>query len=218
MMECCLHYIYVNSLLDYIEVMFCFTKNQYNTHVSRILTNLLSLQSFVEIKCENVWVMYGMGFFMGQFFFLKYTVVYGLALTWSRAEGYQTPDPPKCIAYVYLYSDMWRDFDQPLYYFIKRLYFFFFILLSLLIVLLTILIFFRHIYEPCLDYVPPTNYLKKTVVSFLCFFFIYVWHGLDYSIFMWSFLNYCGVVVEMVARYFSSTVFYNLIQVSSNEI
>lgn len=65
--------------------------------------------------------MYGMGFFMGQFFFLKYTVVYGLALTWTRAEGYKTPDPPKCIAYVYLYSDMWREFDQPLYRFIKQL-------------------------------------------------------------------------------------------------
>lgn len=72
------------------------------------------------MKFDNVWVMYGVGFCMGQFFFLKYTVVYGLALTWTKAEGYETPNPPRCIAHICLYSDMWRYFDEGLYLFIRR--------------------------------------------------------------------------------------------------
>ena len=65
--------------------------------------------------------MYGIGFGMGQFFFLKYIVVYGLALTWTKAEGYNVPQSPRCVACICLYSDMWRLFDEGLYLFIHRL-------------------------------------------------------------------------------------------------
>ncbi|KAK7601600.1 hypothetical protein V9T40_009041 [Parthenolecanium corni] len=34
---------------------------------------------------------------MGLFFSLKYTVVYGLTLTWAKAEGYDTPNAPRCL-------------------------------------------------------------------------------------------------------------------------
>lgn len=77
-------------------------------------------QLVLQVKNENVWMMYGIGFSMGQFFFLKYTVVYGLAMTWAKAEGFRTPDAPRCIARIYLYSEMWRYFDHGLYLFIRR--------------------------------------------------------------------------------------------------
>ncbi|XKL68747.1 hypothetical protein PGB90_006516 [Kerria lacca] len=158
--EFILHFIYFNSLLSYIDIL-------------------------SQIQYDSVWIMYDIGFFMGQFFFLKYIVVYGLALTWTRAEGYKTPNPPKCIACICLYSDMWRYFDQPLYFFIKK-----------------------YIYNPCLEYMSPKSQFTKIAVSFLYFIFIYVWHGLHYSIFMWSLLNYSGIIVEITAKQISKTEYY----------
>jgi len=143
---------------------------------------------------------------MGQFFFLKYTVVYGLALTWTRAEGYCVPQPPKCVACICLYSDMWRLFDEGLYLFIHRsgieckfygtwnnsLY------ESYLIGIC------RYIYQPCLK-TSSRRLWGKLSSSCLCFLFVFIWHGLHDWVFMWSFLNFCGIVVERVAGEISKT-------------
>lgn len=159
--EFILHFVYINCLLYYIEV--------------------LKLMKF-----DNVWVMYGVGFCMGQFFFLKYTVVYGLALTWTKAEGYETPNPPRCIAHICLYSDMWRYFDEGLYLFIRR-----------------------YLYDPCFKHTFPSSFLQKMMYTFLCFVFIFIWHGMNYPVFMWSLLNFCGIVIETIARSISKLKYYN---------
>ncbi|CAB3376532.1 Hypothetical predicted protein [Cloeon dipterum] len=64
--------------------------------------------------------MYAIVYCLGQFFMLKYSVIYGLAGTLARAEGIPTKEPPKCIARIHLYSDMWRHFDPGLYTFLNR--------------------------------------------------------------------------------------------------
>lgn len=172
--------------------------------------SIISFQLLIYAKNENVWIMYGIGFAMGQFFFLKYTVVFGLGLTWAKSEGYRTPDPPKCIARIYLYSEMWRNFDQGLYFFIKKYLFLFFceIRSKPLFSILLMIAFPRYIFEPCMNLTNSRSVFKKIWVSFLCFVFIYVWHGLHYSVFMWSALNYCGIVIETIAKSISRTEFY----------
>ncbi|XP_065221768.1 protein-cysteine N-palmitoyltransferase Rasp isoform X2 [Planococcus citri] len=158
--EFLLHFVYINCQQPYTQLL-------------------------IDTKNENVWIMYGIGFAMGQFFFLKYTVVYGLALTWTKAEGYETPNPPKCIARIYLYSEMWRTFDHGLYIFIKK-----------------------YIFDPCVKFFKSETLFCKVWVSFVCFAFIYIWHGQHYFIFMWSFLNYCGIMTETIARRISKTTLY----------
>nr|CAD7395208.1 unnamed protein product [Timema cristinae] len=63
----------------------------------------------------------GLGYCMGQFFMLKYVVMYGLMGTIAQAENINAPRHPKCIARISLYSDMWRYFDEGLYRFLLRI-------------------------------------------------------------------------------------------------
>jgi protein-cysteine N-palmitoyltransferase HHAT len=64
--------------------------------------------------------VYGLVLCLGQYFMLKYTVIYGISATLAGAEGVEMPQPPKCISRIHLYSDMWRVFDPGLYKFLNR--------------------------------------------------------------------------------------------------
>jgi MBOAT, membrane-bound O-acyltransferase family len=44
--------------------------------------------------------------------------------------------------------------------------------------------------------------LRQLLGAFLCFVFVYVWHGLTWSIFCWTALNFIGIVVELSADRF----------------
>lgn len=57
---------------------------------------------------------------MGQFFLIKYVVVYGLSHTFCKIDHVKAPSQPKCVARVHLYSDMWKYFDKGLYKFLVR--------------------------------------------------------------------------------------------------
>lgn len=39
---------------------------------------------------------------------------------------------------------------------------------------------------------------NKPIRSFFCFSFVYVWHGLETHIFIWTILNYFGLMCESV--------------------
>ena len=67
-----------------------------------------------------MWALCGMGYAMGQFFHLKYVVMYGMSSHLARTDGVQAPGHPACIARVHLYSDMWRYFDTGLYEFMRE--------------------------------------------------------------------------------------------------
>ncbi|XP_050421606.1 protein-cysteine N-palmitoyltransferase HHAT [Adelges cooleyi] len=156
--EFVLHYIYVNMFLQNIKV----------------------------IKNFGITALSGFGFTMGQFFFIKYTFVYGIAITIAQFDEYITPPmPPKCISRIHLYSDMWRSFDQGLYDFLKN-----------------------YIYKPSGDYVDNVRLRMKIFRSFMCFVFVFIWHGLSWDVFLWTAFNYAGVTIETLARYAGKTTFY----------
>ncbi|KAL1129734.1 hypothetical protein AAG570_012678 [Ranatra chinensis] len=125
---------------------------------------------------KGAWTFNGVGYCMGQFFFIKYTAIYGLMGTLARAERYKTPPHPRCIHWVYRYSDMWRHFDRGFYLFI-----------------------FRCIYKPlCGDFKP--TWKRKLYASFLSFCFVFIWHGGNLTIFYWSIFNFIGITLEVAGK------------------
>lgn len=48
----------------------------------------------------------------------------------------------------------------------------------------------------------------KLVASFATFTFIFMWHGTVWHIFVWSVLNYFGIILEYSAKAFSATDTY----------
>ena len=65
----------------------------------------------------DVWSAGGLGYCLGQFFMIKYVVMYGLPSRLAALDRVEAPPPPKCIGRIHLYSQMWRDFDRGLYNF-----------------------------------------------------------------------------------------------------
>ncbi|CAL7943269.1 unnamed protein product [Xylocopa violacea] len=132
----------------------------------------------------NPWALYGLGYCMGQFFLIKYVVVYGLNRTLCAIDNVKAPPQPKCVARVHLYSDMWKYFDQGLYKFLVR-----------------------YIYIPLLK----SNF-NKIIASFLCFAFVFVWHGMQMNIFIWAFLNFIGLNIESLIKSLEKSKYYLNVQ------
>ncbi|KAK2175408.1 hypothetical protein NP493_734g02018 [Ridgeia piscesae] len=120
------------------------------------------------------WALVGVGYCCGQFFMVKYVVVFGLPKVMTEFDQIKSADRPKCISRIYLYSEMWKKFDVGLYHFIKR-----------------------HIYVPVGG--SRHGLLRQIIASFLCFVFVFMWHGMDYGILIWTILNYLGILLEAMA-------------------
>lgn len=60
------------------------------------------------LKKIDLWALAGLGYCSGQFFMTKYTVMFGLPANIARIDHLDPPPGPKCIAHLYLYSDMWK--------------------------------------------------------------------------------------------------------------
>lgn len=118
----------------------------------------------------DTWALCGYGYLMGQFFHIKYLVIYGLSTSFAKFENIRVPSLPRCIGGIHLYSDMWKYFDNGFYHFLLRC-----------------------IYIPALK-----QYNSKFIASFISFTFVYIWHGLDYYIFIWTLLNYIGLIIEII--------------------
>ncbi|CAK9817043.1 Protein-cysteine N-palmitoyltransferase HHAT [Anthophora plagiata] len=136
------------------------------------------------VKDLNPWALYGLGYCMGQFFLIKYVVVYGFNHILCAIDNIKAPPQPKCVARVHLYSDMWKYFDQGLYKFLVR-----------------------YIYIPLLK-----SNCNKLFASFLCFTFVFIWHGMQTNIFIWAFLNFIGLNVESLIKSFERSKYYLSIQ------
>lgn len=63
-------------------------------------------------------------------------------------------------------------------------------------------IFCRYIYIPSLG---SKSGLRKLFASFLCFSFVFLWHGMELFIFIWSFLNFFGLTIEYFATAIGKT-------------
>jgi hypothetical protein len=56
----------------------------------------------------DLWTLAGIGYWNGQFFMNKYTVLYGVPSSVARLENLDPPAGPQCVAYIYTYSEMWK--------------------------------------------------------------------------------------------------------------
>ncbi|XP_069686211.1 protein-cysteine N-palmitoyltransferase Rasp-like [Periplaneta americana] len=142
-----------------------------------------------HVRILGVWAHYGMGFSMGIMFQLKYVVTYGLSCTVARAEQIKAPAHPKCISRIHLYSDMWRHFDQGLYFFLRK-----------------------YMYVPVLGASP--SLARRLLASLVCFSFVYAWHKVFLFVLIWSALNYAGVSIEIICKAIGSTRRYQLCEKS----
>lgn len=114
---------------------------------------------------------------MGQFFYVKYVVFYGIGIAFGRYDGVDMPQKPICIGRVHLYSVMWKFFDRGLYEFL-----------------------FRYIYTQLCT--KTSSGARKIMASSITFVFIYIWHGLYTFIMIWSTLNWICIVMEGFVKKF----------------
>lgn len=92
---------------------------------------------------------------VGQFFNLKYVVIFGLPAVFAHIDKMQPQDGPICIARVTLYSKIWRNFDRGLYTFFKR-----------------------YIFIPICQ--PTFSLGRKLIGVFVSYAFVLIWHGIQY--------------------------------------
>ena len=71
------------------------------------------------LKHLSLWALVAVGQSTGQFFMVKYVIFYGLGGQLGRFDGIVPPPEPRCISWVYSFTDMWKYFDTGLYNFIK---------------------------------------------------------------------------------------------------
>ncbi|CAD6195136.1 unnamed protein product [Caenorhabditis auriculariae] len=85
-----------------------------------IYANALFNSPFTIINGLNAYEACSIAYVAGQFFHVKYVVIFGIPSLFSYIDGMKPPPPPICISRVSLYSRMWRHFDAGLYQFLKH--------------------------------------------------------------------------------------------------
>ncbi|XP_071637789.1 protein-cysteine N-palmitoyltransferase Rasp isoform X4 [Temnothorax longispinosus] len=158
-------------ILNLVRYMFWLYVTELLLHF--IYTNAIQYHSQV-VQNLNSWALYGLGYCMGQFFFNKYVVIYGTCSSLCYLDNIKAPSQPKCIARIHLYSDMWKHFDRGLYKFL-----------------------IRYIYVP-IQKSQKYRYFGKLFASFTCFTFVFIWHGIQMNIFIWTLLNFIGIIIENI--------------------
>ncbi|XP_053680334.1 protein-cysteine N-palmitoyltransferase Rasp [Anopheles nili] len=149
---------------------FVMLAGQHFLYVNLIQQDLLLLQTV------NLWALYGLGFLMGQFFYIKYVVFYGVGIAFGRFDEIDMPAKPICIARVNQYSDMWKHFDKSLYEFLSKYIYF----------------------ELCTK---TSELPRKILASLATFAFIYIWHGVFLFILIWSLINWVCILLERLVNH-----------------
>ncbi|XP_041353207.1 protein-cysteine N-palmitoyltransferase HHAT-like [Gigantopelta aegis] len=164
-------------LRDFVRVLFWAVFIEFILHY--MYFNAL-MQNVHLLKSISVWTLVGIGYSQGQFFMVKYLVMYGLPSQIARLDHIDPPKWPKCISYIIRYSDMWKYFDRGLYSFLKR-----------------------YIYIPFGG--SQAGMLKRLAGSLTCFVYIYFWHGAEFHLLLWSIFNFLGSAVELFAAWLEQT-------------
>ncbi|KAK9891003.1 hypothetical protein WA026_013338 [Henosepilachna vigintioctopunctata] len=103
-----------NNILRYLFWLIVIELSLHFIYVNATSFQVKLVESF------DGWALYGYGYLMGQYFHMKYLVVYGLSTSVAKFENISVPSLPKCIGRIHLYSDMWKYFDNGLYKFLLR--------------------------------------------------------------------------------------------------
>ncbi|KYN22798.1 Protein-cysteine N-palmitoyltransferase Rasp [Trachymyrmex cornetzi] len=161
---------FLTFMLNLVRYMFWCFFTELLLHF--IYVNAIQYQLQV-LQNLNSWELFGLGYCMGQFFFNKYVVMYGTCSNLCYLDDIKAPSQPKCIARIHLYSDMWKHFDRGLYKFL-----------------------IRYIYVPIRK---SNRCFGKLFASFLCFTFVFIWHGIQMNIFIWALLNFIGIHLRLLS-------------------
>lgn len=131
---------------------------------------------------------------LGQFFHLKYVVIYGFVSWFALIDNMQPPSGPVCISRIALYSKIWRSFDRGLYDFFKY-----------------------YIYVPIAG--PTFSITKKLLGLSVSYAFVFLWHGGSKNVQIWIALNLAEIFTETFALcFYESTLkqFLNAYRIPSN--
>lgn len=88
-------------------IRFCFWA-MFNELILHFLYFNALQHSYTVLQSVSLFTLSGIGYLHGQFFMIKYLVMFGLPGTIAKFDYLDPPDGPKCISYIYLYSDMWK--------------------------------------------------------------------------------------------------------------
>uniref|UniRef100_A0A0M3J026 Protein-cysteine N-palmitoyltransferase HHAT (inferred by orthology to a human protein) n=1 Tax=Anisakis simplex TaxID=6269 RepID=A0A0M3J026_ANISI len=111
----------------------------------------------------------------GQFFHLKYVVIFGVPAVFAKIDNMKPQKGPICMAAVALYSKMWRNFDRGLYSFFKQ-----------------------YIFIPIAA--PTFSLSRKIFAVFVCYGFVLIWHGFNTSNYIWISLSISELFLEYLGK------------------
>ncbi|XP_078662481.1 protein-cysteine N-palmitoyltransferase HHAT-like isoform X2 [Branchiostoma floridae x Branchiostoma belcheri] len=132
-------------------------------------------RTFFLLQTLDMWTLGGIAFLQCQCFQLKYTVLYGLAGTFARADGIVTPGTPKLSAGIYTFLDMLKNFDKGLHKWMLR-----------------------HVYIPLGG--SRRGLPRQIVSSFAPFLVLAIRGEADISVIVWAAVSWAGLVLETLAR------------------
>lgn len=115
------------------------------------------------------------GMAVGQFFHLKYVVIFGVPAFFAKLDRMQPPAGPICTTRLTLYSKIWRYFDRGLYAWFKE-----------------------YIYLPLCR--PTFSIWRKLSAIFVTYSFVLLWHGWSHDYMVWVILSVCEIFLEQIAR------------------
>uniref|UniRef100_A0A0N5AAP6 MBOAT family protein n=1 Tax=Syphacia muris TaxID=451379 RepID=A0A0N5AAP6_9BILA len=160
-----------------MRVLFWWIVTEYFLYFSYHETILYDLE-YAKNLSKDQFVALGMALGwnkLGQFFQLKYVVIFGLPAVFARIDKMQPPKGPICISRVMLYSKIWRFFDRGLYAFFKR-----------------------YIFIPICQ--PSFSLKRKLLGIFVSYGFVLLWHGFHYHNIIWILLNIAELFVEYTGK------------------
>ena len=125
---------------------------------------------------QSRWCLAAIAYFLGQFFMVKYLVLFGVSTQLARLDGFEPPFPPACVSYVYCYTDMWKYFDRGFYQFLMR-----------------------YIFIPVGG--SQHGLVRQITGSILCFAYIFYWHGAEVYLLCWCVVNFAESCLENVGKW-----------------
>uniref|UniRef100_A0A914VXQ5 Uncharacterized protein n=1 Tax=Plectus sambesii TaxID=2011161 RepID=A0A914VXQ5_9BILA len=149
----------------------------------RIFVNAIFVSPSSVISRMGTYSISAVAFLAGQYFHVKYVLIFGLPAFFAYLDNMTPPGPPICISRVSKYAQMWRYFDRGLYEFLKI-----------------------QVYLPLIGQkFSPWRKLGAMVVAFG---FVLAWHGTSSKYLWWVLISATEIVVERVgAAIYSRQVF-----------
>ncbi|CAJ0579489.1 unnamed protein product, partial [Mesorhabditis spiculigera] len=122
----------------------------------------------------NSYQLMSISYVVGQYFHIKYVVIFGIPALFAKIDGMQPPPGPICVSRVSRYSRMWRHFDAGLYQFLKN-----------------------QVYIPLMSSVAGWKAVVLRLVAMVnVFMIVLVWHGFDSQYIFWVSLSAFELMVE----------------------